>query len=666
MLSWIRKRAGSFWAKALYVGVAITFFGGFGLLSSKVKSCSGDETAADAGTGLVMVDGSSISEREFQLRFNQSYNQLVNRLRDQFPDQPIPEGFINRAQLRRDVMKNLIQEKLIRNEAVAMGIEVSRQELQYQIASAFTGGNPSAFDPAQYSAALSSMGMTEAEFEDQVRAGIIGAKVAEAVSGSVSLLPDEIRERYAFDHQPVKIEYVTLDPAVLAPVVAPGETAIKAYYEDHLDRFLLDETRQVEYAAWKIEDLASAVTLTEQETLDYYNQARDRFLIEPEQVKAQHILVKVSSDATPEDIDKARALITKIQDELKQPGADFGALALQYSEDPGSKDKGGDLGFFARSAIARQFNLPAMVEPFENAAFALEVGKISEPVQTDFGFHLIKVSEKRPARYSSLEEVRPAVEAQLRQTKAMDEAVNRAEAVLKAINEGQSFAEAAAAAGDTVQTSPLFQARDEEITGLPDSRAVIEAVFVLNEGEMAGPIKGEASVFLARVVKIVPEHQAGIDEVRDRIIEALKPDLQREAALTAAEALLGRAQSGEIDFTALATEAKSEVKTEEKIRSEVSLIGIVASDTVDAALNSLTASTPWSGPVAAGDRIVVFHLVSAGEPDLTAFETEKDEYARKLLADKQRRALKAWIDGLMKKADIVYSESWKKMEAQEE
>ena len=277
MLSWIRKRAGSWWAKALYVGVAITFFGGFGLLSStRVQSCIGKDPGQDPqGQGLAVVDGRSISDREFNIRYSQRYQEFMNRLREQFQDRPIPEGMVDREAIRRAVMKTLVQEKLLLREAGALGIGVSDQELREQIALIFTNGQPATFDPERYREVLKYQGLTEQDFENEIRDTLTANKVMETIRAAVTVMPEEVRERYAFDHQPVKLEYAVVAPAVVAPDALPGETAIKTYYQAHLDTYLLNETRRVNYVAWTIKDLVPAIVLTEKEISDYYNEAKD-------------------------------------------------------------------------------------------------------------------------------------------------------------------------------------------------------------------------------------------------------------------------------------------------------------------------------------------------------------------------------------------------------
>lgn len=665
MLSWMRKQTGNPWLKALVVLVAITFFGGFGFLSStRVQSCLGVERQNLSQT-LAMVDGLELKEDDFRFREQQSKREKLYMLRQQFPDYQINESMIDLDLLRIEVMKRLSREILVLKEADRMGIMVSDREVQNRIARLFSQ-NRQSFEIDQYRANLRNQGITEKEFEQIIRKNLRYSKVVESVRSAVTMLPEEIEERYAFDHEKVKIEYLALDPAVVAQQVLPADSVVQTYYEEHETDYYLGETRRVEYVAWTVENLIEQVPVTKKEIEEFYLEARQRYLVTPETRLIQHIMIRVARDAPSSDIEAANALIKKVHELTIAPEADFGEIAKQYSEDT-TKDKNGELGWFAKSEIARQFNMQALLPELEQEAFALEIGKPSEPVQTDFGIHILKTSEKKDAEYVPLDKVSEDVEGVIRHGKAIELARSSAEKLKAAVDGGNSLGEALVTQGKQLELSEWFQESDEAIFKMDDSKVIVDSVFKLKKKKFSEPLAGMDKVYLARVVEIKPERQGTIEEVKDRIVSLLKPGVELETTQDKAKDYLEKIRSNQISIQELAKQIDIELKqTEFMPRAEIMIEEVGYSNTIYQQVARTSIERPWTKkPVTVRNKVIILHLLETMIPDMSKFDQEKEQYKNMFLEKKKAELVDAWMENL-EEGKITYLDRWKEIAPDED
>jgi peptidyl-prolyl cis-trans isomerase D len=661
MLTWMRKQSGKTWVKAMYVAIAVTFFGGFGILgSSKMQSCLGVEEEKTPKDALALIDGvTPITDEEFQIMLRQRMQERMAWFNNQYPDRQIPENLLDRGRIGKEVMDGLIQRALLLKEAEKLGIKVGDQEVQRLIATIFTDPDTHVFNRDYYLNYLRNRGVSEKEYVETVRKDLMASRVADSVRSGIEALPEEVEERYAFDHQEVKLDYVALDPALVSADVLPSDTALSAYYNEHMENYYLGETRRVEYMAWRVEDLKAEATVSEEEARTYYEKSKDRYMTEPERVRASHIIIRVNPDAPETDIAAAKQMIEKIHTEAVAPDADFGELARKNSED-GTKDKGGDLGWFARREVASRFDLQSMVGPFEEAAFKLEVGQVSEPVQTQFGFHIIKLTGKKPAEYKPFESVRSEVEEEVKHGKLQALALEKAEAVKTAVDSGKSFPDAAREAGSEVKLSTWFQASDEQVFGVEDSKVIVEEAMKLKENELSAPLTGLDHVFLVRVVEVKPERQGSLEEVKDRIVAQLKPGVELEATVKKADDLLAKLKTGDTDLAAVAKEAGTELSTTDFMkRSEVILAGVGYSDTLETTVARMDLERPWpAAPVVLKDKVVLIHFLDSRAPDMSKFDEDKDNYEKQYLMKKRTEIMNDWFKTL-RDDRVTFTERWK-------
>ncbi len=660
MLTWIRKRSGSRWVKILMVVLALTFFGGFGLVSStKVRSCMGMEQHNREGLVYARIDGMNITQTEFSNAFNRQLNRRRAMLQQQNQGMPISEDMIDREQLRPEVMDSLVAQKIINREAKELGIEISDEEVREEIAKTPNFSDQQGnFSPALYRSILSRQGLNPQEFEEMVREGLRRRRVQQALTSAVRVFPEEVEEHYAFDMQMIKLDYLVIDPAVVADQVKPPPERVKQYFEDHPLEFYLGDTRQVDYVSWSAEGVISGITVSASEIEQYYEDVKERYMTSPEQVNASHILVKVSPDAPVSEVEAARKLINEVHGKL-EAGADFAKMASQYSEDATAQE-GGELGWFARQEDAGDYQLPAMVEDFEKAAFALEPGRISDPVRTDFGFHIIKVTDRKPAEYKPFSEVRSDLVFDVKHGKAMMKIQRRAEELKNSVEEGKTLKESAEQAGKEVRTSNWFQLTDDKVFGMEDSEVIVEKAFDLDKGEVSEPIQGQDHVYIIKLIKITPEHEASLEEVRPRIVKKLTPQARLEHTREYANTLLEKLREGETTIKDAAEEDGIKFNsTDFQERGMFSLPDMEDSEELMDQLLEVTEDNIWpEKPVKVEDKIIIIKLADTKPPDMSGFPQYKATYRQEILRRKQMEVMENWIDNMEEKL-VTYTDNWK-------
>ena len=352
---------------------------------------------------------------------------------------------------------------------------------------------------------------------------------------------------------------------------------------------------------------------------------------------ARHILVKVANDAgEPAKTaarKKAEDLLAKVR-----AGGDFAALARKNSDDPGSAAKGGDLGFFGRGT---------MTPAFESAAFALESGKVSDVVETPFGFHIIRTDEHKPGGVKPLDAVRDEIVQTLRGEQALELARKQAEADRRAVVRGKPLGEAAA--GRAVEETPPFAAADE-IPGVGRVKAFADAAFALREGEVSDLVETDDAVYLLTPFERTEAHLPPLDKVRDRVTADARRERAEAAARTRAEALLARAKQTGLEKAAEEAGLKVE-ETGSFERQTATLPGLPPMPELRTDALALTADAPLAPKVyAAGGDAVVAALRDRKPADMSGLAAAKDGLRDSLLQQKRQAIVRGYVDFLKESA----------------
>jgi peptidyl-prolyl cis-trans isomerase D len=530
----------------------------------------------------------------------------------------------------------LVMQNVFLAEAERLGLKVTDDELRYNLEhgplsqALFPEGKFIGTDGYR-SFVQNQFNMPIAQFEELVKKDLLMQKLRLAVEGGVTVSDAELREAFKQANTKVKFDYAVISLADVEKTIKPSEAELKAYFEKNQAQFAnaVPEQRKVRYFVADPTKMPNAPKVSDADLQSYYNAHQDEFRV-PESVTARHILIK----ANPQDAKTVDAAKAKAEDVLKQvkAGGNFAALAKKYSDDPGSKDKGGELGVIRKGQT---------VPEFEQAAMTAKKGDVVGPVKTMFGFHIIQVSDKTEAHLRSLAEVRneilPVIERQKAQA-GMD-ALTR---TLESESRNQGLEKTAAAHGLEVLNSP-FVSREDSLPGVGNAPSLMDAIFGAKPMDKPITVTAPAGVVVAQVTEVKPAGPATFESVKDRIAEFLKRQGAQMELAKRTQELSEKARS-EHNLRNAAKAVGATFKSSELVRpdQQVADLGQVSQ------IPNIMGMKPGeiSGPVNAGQSGVVVQLVERQEPSDADFNLGKDSVKEQLLSQKKNEAVDVYASAL--------------------
>jgi peptidyl-prolyl cis-trans isomerase D len=526
------------WIAWIVVGIIAIVFGLWGI-DSYLKS--------EAKLFAAMVNGVEISVPEYRFAKQQQVQRMRNMLGEEF-DANLPAT----TEFKSAVLNRLIEEELLVQAATAAGMSISDGLLALRIHAISDFQEDGEFSPERYQRVLAQQGLNPQRFEHQFRRALLINQYLTGISGSAAVAPQAVEQGLRLQGQERSLRYLRLPLAHYLETAQAAPEQVAAFYEENKARFVEPEQIRLQYLELSLDALSAGLQATDAEIEEYYAAEKARLTVE-EQRRARHILIKLEEDASEAAVAAARSKAEDLVKRLRE-GADFAALAKEFSDDPGSAVEGGDLGLFGKGM---------MVPEFEAATFALDKDAISDPVRSPFGFHIIQVTEIQAAREPELADVRDELAGQVVRKHAEQIFVERSETLAELTFEHpDTLTIAAEQLGLSVQESdwmPVTGAQD----GIGSHPQLIEAVLaedVRGGGNNSRPVEiGPDRLVVARVLDEKPARQMTLEEVRGPIEMNLRQQAARDAVKAAGEALLQRLQSGE-SLQALATEAGGEVQ----------------------------------------------------------------------------------------------------------
>ena len=487
-----------------------------------------------AEEAVAKIGGEVISTQEFEAAHRERLDQVRQAVGENFD----PAVFDTPA-AREASLNSMLGDRALRREAVDSHVMIGADRLRQVIASVPAFQEDGKFSYSRYKTVLGAQGMSEAMFEQRVREDLARQTLLDGVARS-TIVPSVLSERLATLVQETRtVRERRFRPEDFVARVNVGDDAIKGYYEANRAQFETKESIDVQLLALTLDDVARQISVPPAELQSYYEQNKASFT-EPEQRRASHILLTVGEGGSAKDKDGARKLAQELLARIKARPDDFAKLAQEYSKDPGSAAKGGDLGFFGRGM---------MVKPFEEAAFGLKPGDTSDIVESEFGLHLIRVSEVKGGAIAPFEQVKGKIEATFRQQQAQKKFAESAEQFTNIVYEqSDSLQPAADKLGLKIQTIANVT-RDGVPRGAPGAAllpaAAVQALFADDalgkKRNIAAVEAGGGTLVSARVVEHRPARLRPLEEVspqiRERLVREQAVRLAREAAAAAAEAL---------------------------------------------------------------------------------------------------------------------------------
>lgn len=457
------------------------------------------------------VAGIEISERDFLREVRQTDERLRGIYGQQY------ELLRSQLDLGQLALSNLINNALLVQQAEKLKLRVSDEELAERILSLpyFRKEDGTFVGEEIYARILAANQTTPEEFEAELREALLIEKLQKVLRQGIVIPDAEVDREYRKRNENASFQLLFVASDRYFPTTQATEAEARAYYDSHQAQFVHGDQLKLRYLLVDPLRLRQIVPLDEARIAEYYQSHLAEFQ-EAESVHARHILVRPEGEgeeAWRKAQDRAEAVLRKAQ----APGADFAALARELSEDPGSKDSGGDLGWFERGR---------MVKEFEDAVFAMQVGEIKGPVRSQFGFHIIRLEGKRPARQKPLAEVRDLIRFKLAEGLADAEASRRATALREKIAAGKLTTEEQwrGLADDVVSSNvtPFFSLDEGVIPGLGRDPAFLEELRKAKEGFVGGPRRTPRGWVVYRVEKTRKAGQTPFEEAKDEAMEGAR------------------------------------------------------------------------------------------------------------------------------------------------
>ena len=543
MLQKLRDRS-SGWVATVIIGLLMipflfvidsSYLGGMGANNvAQVKAPPSWWKAAPGWWPASLVwEHQEVSSDEFRQRFEQERMQARQQQGEAFD----PRQFES-AENKRKVLDGLIDEKVLLLAAQRAGVTISDEAVRSYIQSIPAFQVDGKFDLTTYQLALSSQmpPRSPEQFDQLVRLSLLQSLIPMGLGTSAFVTEGELERIVQLSGEKRDIEAVILpEPAEDAAPVADAD--ISAWYESHKSDFMRAETVSIEYVEVMADLLPTSAPADEATLRKRYEDEKARF-VEPERRLASHILVRVEGAADEAARKAAEAKAASLYEQAKS-GADFAALAKANSEDPGSREGGGDLGWVEKGT---------MVAPFEQALFSMKAGEVVGPVQTDFGYHVLQLREVSGGAQVPFEQAREELareQATADRERAYSALTGR---LTDLIYQNPSSLEPAAKEVG-LQVHKLGPFNREEASGIAASPEVKRAVFsesLIEDGTASDPIEVSPNhSVVVRVLEHTPEQARPVAEVREQVIAAVRADRRSKAAEAAALAAVKRLQAGE-------------------------------------------------------------------------------------------------------------------------
>ena len=530
----------------------------------------------------------------------------------------------------QQVGTQLVQRQILVDEARKLGIHITdadvRRYLQTGPAGQVLFPDGKFIGQAQYTALVENrLNTTVADYEAGVKQDIALQRLEALITAPVTVNDQEVRAYYLKHNIKIKFQYAVLQASDLGKTINPTDAELEAYFKKNAAQYAkaVPEQRTIQYFAFTPDQVPGGVAQpTQQQIEQYYNNHQSDYQV-PEQAKSRHILIAVSPTASAQEDAAAKAKAEMVLKQLKAGGS-WEALAKKYSDDPGSKNQGGELGFAQKGR---------MVPTFDHAIFSQPIGQI-DIVKTQFGYHVVQVEARQPAHTQALNEVLPTIQATLIRQMSEKAQQDYAEKLTsEAIKNG--LAKTAAAHGLQVQTTQPVSEQGV-ITALPDGSQVLAKAFQMKKGDPPESAPTGEGYAVFQVTGISAAHAPSFADWKDHVLsdyraEKLPALLREKTAQLASDA----AKSGDLAKAAKAAGAKLETSDEVTETSQVPDLGQLWQ--VAPTLFNLPVGGV-SGAINTGQTGVVAKILDKQEPTPDEMQKNLDATKQQLLDQRQNEA----------------------------
>jgi len=619
MLDAIRRSAQSWGIKVVFGIIIVVFlFWGVGTQQGEKASI------------LAYVNSKPISIREYGL----AHERAIQNMRRQNPN--ITPEQLAKMDFKKQVLNQLINDILLNEEAARLRLAASTNEVRDEI-----GGLPSfqnenrQFDPQLYRRMLSSQGMSTSEFEKDMLRQVLMQKLQRYASLPAHASEIEAKDYFDFAGEDLKVDYILTPIAKYADAIAPTDAEIEVYYKEHQDAYKIAPRIKIESLSFTPKSLAKKAKISDDAIKAFYESNIAKFTNQ-EQARASHILVKVDEKASEADIQKAKEKIEQAATRIKN-GEKFEDVAKQVSED-GTAARGGDLGWFGRGKT---------VEVFEKAAFSMPLNTLSDPIRSEFGWHLLRVAERKEAGITPLDEVKDEIRDKLAQDQVADHLADTLDTAVEQVIAGIELVKIAESMGLDKAVSELF-AKDQAATLFGLEPQAVENLFLMKAGDVSDtPLTLQNGYLLVKVLEKKPEEVEPLDKVKEKIIASIKQEKGKQQALAEADKILAAIKS-----SGLPEAAKAQLKTSQPFGrqgfiQEFGYAPDLAKDAFAANVGDWLAKSYLTT-----DGFIVAQLKERIAPPIEEWNKDKDRWLEYIAQSKQKELFQAFVMSLRETASI--------------
>jgi peptidyl-prolyl cis-trans isomerase D len=549
-------------------------------IAMAVTGIEGYTRFRETGVEVAKVDGKSIRQPEWDA----AHKEEVERLRQSMPS--LDPKLLDSPEAKYATLERLVRDRVLQAAALKLNLDISNErlarDLQENPQIAALRKPDGSLDVERYKQLVGAQGMSPEMFEMRVRQDLSSRQVLSGVNQTGFASTGVVDAALGAYFERREVQSKLFSAAEFAAKLQPTDAQIEEFYKTNPQLFQASEQANIEYVVFDVEDIKKGITLNADEVKAYYDN-NSASLSGKEERRASHILITSPKDAPAAERATAKAKAEELLAQVRKAPASFADVAKKESQDPGSAANGGDLDYFARGA---------MVKPFEDAAFALKTGEISGVVESDFGYHIIKLADIRAPKLKSFEEMKPEIEEQLRKQQAQKKYAELAEAFTNSVyEEADSYKKVAERLKLEVRTAANVQR-----TPGPETRGVLANPKLLNALFSADSIEKKrnteaietatSQLVSGRIVQHMPARTLPLADVKDRVRERVLAQQGQEAARKEGEAKLAAWKAAPDSATGLSEAAVISREQAERLPAPL----------IEAILRADTSKLPtWTG-----------------------------------------------------------------------
>ncbi len=588
---------------------------------------------------IAFVNGVPIYYEEF----GEAYKKMIDQLQKSFGN-ALDDAMLKTLQVKRQALNQIVDKKLLLTEANRLNLRVTEGEVARAITQVAAFQRAGVFDGQRYKDILNRFRISPEQFELEQKETMVLEKLRSFINSNVKVSDQEALEWYKWSNATVDVNYVLFEPARYKDIKPSGQE-IQEYFDKNKETYKTEPKIKVRYLRFDFENYRAEAIPSEAEIKDYY-EANPAEYKTPKTVEARHILIKAAADADAETVEKARQ---KSLDILKkaQAGEDFAELAKTYSEGP-SGAEGGQLGAFTKED---------MVRPFADKAFGMQAGEISEPVRSQFGWHVIKVEKINPASKLSFPQALPKILDKLTAQGAKNRAYDEAEQIYELTFDGDDLSLVAQERKLDIHTTDFFTRQGPE-KGVKDPAPFASAAFDLQEKDISDIQDLADGYYILQLIEKIDAQIPELETVKAAVqtdVVAQKQDEQAQADAKSFAAKLKAAgalaeESRKIGLKPMSTGFFKRNASIPEIGYETQLLK---------AAFELNPTNKFSTEGIKGEKgYYVLGFKARQEPDLKSFEGDKTKIKKSLLEQKKYKTFNTWLTMLKDRSEIKIEEKF--------